>query len=307
MTSHGATTMLAAGMPIPDRLVYAIKFLRGEDAGTAWLEGLDDVLGAYRDAWNLTFEGIAQGGAMSCCAYCRDGSLVELVLKVPVEPRSGVIEARTLQHWSTCDVAPQVVESDSTTGVFLMERMRPGTTFTGVSRLDDVAPFVEMFVLLEGAGRAPGWRGVPPLSALIGERLGWAQQRFAAPDVASLRPDLEQAAELAASLDDDKLSRVVHGDLQAKNLLWGSGNRLCCIDPLTAVGDPVSDVAMWAVLQDSEVPIGALLQRLARELSVDLERLQDWAFIISTAELRPLQLGRFERQKRYLEDYASVR
>lgn len=299
--------LYAAGLRIPGRLIYAIKFLRGEDAGMMWLEELDAVLGVYQHRWNLRYEAIAEGGAMSCCAYCLDDSSSDLVLKVPVDAASGVTEARTLTIWQQSGVVPKVLESDPVTGVFLMQRLRPGVTYTGVRILDDSSTFIDMFRHLQDAGKAADWTDVPPLSTLIRDRLSWAEERFAQADAAPVRPDLDRAAAIASSLEGLGPQQVVHGDLQAKNLIWGGDRRLYCIDPFTAYGDPSSDAAMWAVLQDSDVPIQPLLGRLARELNIDQERLEDWAYVISTAELRPSALDRFIRQRAFLQTYTSAR
>lgn len=294
-------SMRAAGMPIPERLINAIKFLRGDEAGVAWLTGLNHVLQDYEHRWGLAFEAIAEGGAMSCCAYCRNEAGVEMVLKIPVDSRAGAMEANTLERWQSIGVSPKIVEVDRTSGVMLMERLRPGTTYQGVKELDDLTSTVDMFNRLAQAGRKSRHEDVPSLSTVMTNRLGWASERFKDPAVSALRPDLERAKNLAFRLSSANVNRVVHGDLQAKNLIWGPEGRLFCIDPLTAYGDPASDPAMWAVLQDSEHPIQALIERIARELQMPVHRLEQWAYVIASFELRPAQPRRYKRMRAFLD------
>lgn len=307
MTIDSVPEMSAVGMTIPDRLVHAIKFLRGADAGHAWLVDLDVRLREYGTRWDLEFEAIAEGGAMSCCAYCYDPARTELVLKVPVDPAAGFTEVSTLDRWSATGVVPRVVQADPATGVFLMERLRPGRTYAGVGDLDDVAAFVQMYGRLAQDGREFGGIAVPHLAEVIGNRFQWAQVRFGDSKIAGKRPDIERAERLAQQLNATAAVQVVHGDLQAKNLLWGPGGKLFCIDPLTAWGDPASDVASWAVLQDSIVPIGVLLARAAEDLAIDPSRLEDWAYVLAIAELRPTQASRFARQSTFITYYENSR
>lgn len=303
MTTQSVTPMRAAGLPIPEQLVKAIKYLRGDEGGLEWLTALDGMLREYMTRWKLQLGSIAEGGAMSCCVFCIGEDGTDLVLKVPVEPRSGVGEAATLRRWVAFDVAPRVVHVDATSGVFLMERVLPGTTFAGIGGVEDLPPFLEMFDRLEGAGRKMDRLDVPELSSLMDDRLGWARVRFDDPEVAPLRPNLEFVAELANSLGHAGNKELIHGDLQAKNVLWGPNGRIFCIDPLTAWGDRASDVAMWAVLQDTNVPITAILRALTAQSALDPERLDDWAYAIATIELRPAQAERYSRQRQFLDEY----
>lgn len=308
MSDQPTAAMIAAGMTIPERLIYAIKFLRGDEDGNAWLTDLDEVLRDYQLRWDLRFESIAEGGAMSCCAYCIDSEDQELVLKIPVDSDTGALEALTLKTWSTLEVAPQVAARDPSTGVFLMERLRPGVTYTGIDRIEEAGAFVEMFSRLVGGRPEAGQADLPPLSKLVGERITWAQERFNAQDAAPYRPDLERAEGLATRLGEQAVQRrLVHGDLQAKNLLWGPGGRLFCIDPIAAYGDPASDAAMWAVLQDSTIPIDSILAQLAHDVGMAIENLEDWAYVVSTAELRPTQPSRFARQSEFIDSYERRR
>jgi streptomycin 6-kinase len=295
-------------MPIPARLVKAITFLRGDEDGLAWLSGLDDVLRHFAAVWRLSLKSVAEGGAMSCCAFCVDDAGAELVLKVPVDQAAGVGEAATLRSWEPYGVAPRVVQADSAAGIFLMERVRPGVTFTGETNLSRLGATVDLFERLAAAGRADERHDIPKLAVLIEERLTWASERFADPAVSALRPDLDRVSRVAGALQSSNSGDdVVHGDLQAKNVLIGPAGRILCIDPFTARGDQASDVAMWTVLQDTDIPISDMLAALAKATHTDLDLLEDWAYVIAAAELRPKQAARFARQHDYLEAYERIR
>ena len=309
--SHRAPTdapeqMWASGLPIPARLVAAITFLRGEDDGLAWLRGLDRTSRDYADRWRLRLESIALGGAMSCCIFATSADGAPLVLKIPVDGDAGRLEAAVVGLWARTGGAPAVVEADPDAGGFLMSRVLPGDTYTGLdpAGIDGgVAAIVDLANRL-GPVTPPDGLPVPDLRSVFEARLEWARARFADTDAAALAPPLDRAADLLGELLVSQAESVLlHADLQAKNVLVGPEGRLYAIDPLCARGERLSDLAMWAVLQDTAVPIDEVLEALSVRANLDLGRLRSWAYVIACLELRPLQPSRFARQVAFIENH----
>jgi streptomycin 6-kinase len=113
-------------LDIPPSLVFAIKFLRGDVEGDAWLGTLPSRIATYARLWNIEPLAIAEGGSMSCCVFCETAEGNQAVLKIPVDASSGRLEARALARWAISGAAPDVYRVSRSSGVFLMARLLPG-------------------------------------------------------------------------------------------------------------------------------------------------------------------------------------
>jgi streptomycin 6-kinase len=271
---------------IPERLTKAIIFLRGESDGQAWLAALPRRISLYAKRWNLQLESIADGGAMSCCVFCTTHDGLPAVLKIPVDESSGLSEMRQLERWGGSGAAPKVLERANGSGVFLMSRILPGTTAWPINGPEDSREYGDLLRRLNRPDLPNGPR-LKEVAEIAEMRLDWARERFADPRYANDIPSIADAERvLDALLRTTIIRRVLHADLQAKNILQGP-NGWYAIDPLGAIGDLNAEAALWAAIQDGPTSTEGRLDELSDHELLDPDRLRAWTFVFSVAEYRP--------------------
>ncbi|MEV6274879.1 aminoglycoside phosphotransferase family protein [Nocardia sp. NPDC051832] len=277
--------------PIPDRLDKAIIFLRGEHDGRAWLDALPARIADYAHRWVLTLDSIADSGAMSCCVYCTTSQGTQAVLKIPVDQESGHTEMQLLDRWSASEAAPAVLQRDTSTGVFLMTRIIPGTLAWPTDGATDSARFGELLTRLN-TPELPAAPELKDLADIIQMRISWARERFADPRYADAMARFDapvrlQHAEntLAVLLQTTTRQHVLHADLQAKNILHGLAH-WHTIDPLGAVGDINAEAALWVAIQDGPASIPDRLTQLDEHPLLSQIRLRAWTYVLAVAEYR---------------------
>ncbi|MFE5474843.1 aminoglycoside phosphotransferase family protein [Nocardia sp. NPDC056541] len=292
---------------IPERLEAAIIFLRGEDDGRAWLGALPAQLAAYAERWGLDLESIADNGAMSCCAYC---TVVEsghaAVLKIPVDIEAGNTEMQMIDRWAAGNAAPSVLQHDVDTGVFLMTRIVPGTVAWPGGDSAESASYGLLLSRLNSAD-LPEPPALKDLADVVQMRMGWARERFDDPRFADSIQRIDGNRHLAdARVVADELlrtterPRVLHADLQAKNILQGPG-LWYTIDPLGAIGDVNAEAALWVAIQDGPRTIAERLVDLADHPLLTPNRLLAWTYVLAVAEYRPYLQPSGERIVEFIE------
>jgi len=276
---------------IPERLEKAILFLRGEQDGRLWLDALPDRIAHYAREWKLALDSVADSGAMSCCVYATTHDGTAAVLKLPMDQASGATEVGLLGRWSAADGAPEILECDDESGVFLMTRIVPGDIVWPTGGPDDSAKFGELLLRLNADG-LPETAELADLSVVTGTRIGWARDRFADPRYAEAMAAFDATRRLAAAEEVlDRLLRttterhILHADLQAKNILEGPGHWYT-IDPLGAVGDINAEAGLWVAIQDGPATIATRLEQLNRHPLLDENRLQAWTYAFAVIEYR---------------------
>lgn len=262
-------------LAIPIVLRNNIRFLLGGDtAGDSWLCEASQLAGRLACSWGVEPVRILEGGAMSLCIQCV-GAEGLLVLKVPSSADLGRDEAAALEAWGG-GMSPRVVESDRTSGSFLMEFVPPSGTPNGPAAIKQ---------LLARLHVDPAGLPFDGLEASLGDRLGGAESRFAAAGFEKERDDVAAAGQLLAALDrSTTVPTLVHGDFQAKNVLPGRGGPVA-IDPLPAIGDPLFDAALW-IAGGSAGPRATALQQFT-EPGADAPRLLAWTWALTVIEYRP--------------------
>ncbi|MFF0455029.1 aminoglycoside phosphotransferase family protein [Nocardia africana] len=275
---------------IPERLEKAILFLRGEHDGRLWLHALPDRIAHYAREWKLELHSVADSGAMSCCVYATTDDDTAAVLKLPVDSESGATEIGLLERWSAAGAAPEVLEHDET-GVFLMTRIVPGHIVWPTEGVADSERFGELLLRLNAAD-LPAPPALKDLSDVMAMRIGWARDRFADPryaeDMAAFGADknLTSAEQVLARLLRTTTRRhVLHGDLQAKNILQGP-DHWHAIDPLGAVGDINAEAGLWVAIQDGPASIEERLTQLREHPLLDETRLCAWTYVFAVVEYR---------------------
>jgi hypothetical protein len=263
-------------LTIPAVLRHNIRFLLGsEDAGDAWLSEASTLAGKLAGSWGVTPVGVLEGGAMSLCVECRDGAGAPRVLKVPSSPERGRAETAALSAW-TSGATPQVFRDDTATGSFLMEFVLPAAPVTGAQ------PITRLLARLHiDHGGLP----FPDLEVALQDRIEGALTRFSGSCHTAERRDVEAAVPLLSALArTTEAPTVVHGDFQAKNVLCGPDGPVA-IDPLPAVGDPVSDAALW-IAGGSAGPRTDALEAFV-SAGADPGRLLAWTWALTALEYRP--------------------
>lgn len=292
---------------IPQELVSAAMFNLGEREGEAWLHGLPTTMHRYSREWDVRLESVALGGAMSCCIFC-SSKIGRFVMKIPVDRDGGIRELRYLEESSSTGATPRLVASSIETGVFLMERIEPGSPAWPTQGVVDADQFLDLANrLLNPVMRPARADDFPHLRSIVEMRLDWARERFLDSRYAKARTPLERAADVALHLMDQGASSEVllHGDLQPKNILRGDANRWYAIDPLPCVGDFHADAAFWAVMQVGSSSIDTRIGQLVRRSFLNQRVLEAWAFVFSVAEMRPYDVASAARMSAYLQSGAG--
>lgn len=211
------------------------------DRGTAWLEALPALLAEYARAWNLT---LAPPFDLSynyvAPATRADGS--EAVLKAGMWLEDLPHEIAALRHFDG-QGAVRLLEADVTRGVFLLERLRPGTP------LFDAADGVDATIIaadvmrrlwrpLPRAHRFPtvtDWaRAFPETRARFGSGLPFPERLLAAAE--------DHVRDLVAS---QATPVVLHGDLHHWNILRSERDGWLAIDPHGVIGEPAYETGAF--------------------------------------------------------------
>jgi streptomycin 6-kinase len=222
---------------------------------------------------------------MSCCLYCTTATGQDAVLKIPFDAASGRLEARSLTRWARAGASPQVLAAAPSSGVFLMTRVQPGTTAVPTATVRDSEQFCDLITRMARPDLGP-MRGLKPLSHITRMRLDWADERFRDPGYDEQIKQLPEAKELLAKLEATSPRHVIHGDLQAKNILVGPCGTWQAIDPFTCHGDLNAEAALWAVLQDDGSVVEDRIGQLAGCPLLDEHRLRAWSYVYAVAEYR---------------------
>ncbi|MFC8383538.1 aminoglycoside phosphotransferase family protein [Nocardia sp. NPDC057272] len=144
------------------------------------------------------------------------------------------------------------------------------------------------------------------LADVIEMRMGWARERFDDPRFTDAIQRIDANRHLTDSqvVTDKLLStterpRVLHADLQAKNILQGP-DLWYTIDPLGAVGDVNAEAALWVAIQDGPRTIAERLDDLAKHPLLTPNRLLAWTYVLAVAEYRPYLPASGERIEHFI-------
>jgi streptomycin 6-kinase len=271
---------------IPERLTKAIIFLRGQENGAAWMQALPHRAQAYARRWGLELLEIAEGGAMSCCIFCITAEGAEAVLKIPFDANSGRLESRSLKRWARTGGSPDVKRTSSRSGVYLMERVRPGTTASPTGLPSDSQRFCDLITRMT-RDELGSMRRLETIETGVRTRFDWARERFRVPGYEPEMARFSAAEQLLANLTETtRRTHVLHGDLQSKNILVSTAETWQAIDPLTCRGDLNAEAALWAVVQEDDSTIEERVLQLSECRLLDEDRLRAWCFVYGIVEYR---------------------
>jgi streptomycin 6-kinase len=277
--------------PVPDSLRENLAFVLGAERAETWLVGAVDCARRLVQEWRLTPHEVLTGGSFSLCLRCVDEDGVETVLKVPASAEDGAAEIAALRAWSG-DGAARVLRTDPVSAAILMNFL--GHVGDGDYGLADIVDLTERL-----------HRGLPQGFAFaevhdnLDRRVDWARERFAEDGYAHHLDDLRNAEKLVAELSTVTGDRVLlHGDLQAKNLIVSDGE-LVAVDPMPVVGPALFDIAFWIAKSDHARPTRTYVDEVSRlRPDLDADALLRWTWALAVLENRPyLQRGAQARQQ----------
>ena len=210
---------------------------------------------------------------------------------MPASPENGAAEIAALQAWSGHGAA-RVLRTDPETSAMLMNFLgRVGEGDYGLADIVDLADRLHR-------GRAEDY-DFPEVHDNLDRRVDWARDRFAEDGYAHHLDDLRTAEKLVSELSSAPGDRVLlHGDLQAKNLLVSDGD-LVAVDPMPVVGPALFDIAFWIAKSDHARPTRTYVDEVNRlRPGLDGEALLRWTWALAVLENRPyLQRGAVARQE----------
>jgi streptomycin 6-kinase len=268
-------------LKIPESL--RIGVIAWQDDGPDWAASLPALAAHACEQWELTLAGDPyEGGHVAWVAPAERADGTRCVLKLPYPDDESQHEADALELWGG-DGAVRLLERDDATRALLLERIEPGTTLLA---LDDAEEATEIACahlprLWRPLGDAHGFVTATACAAQWAADVERMYAEHGAPfDVALLRGAVA-AFEQLALYDGPVVS--LHQDFHRGNLLRAEREPWLAIDPKPLAGEPAFD-ARWLLYDllyaEPRSPHGpaALLDRLARELALDAERVRMWSF-----------------------------
>lgn len=276
---------------IPRGLLGELAYSLGEAGARRWVAQAVEVARDLMAAWDLVPVEVLSGGSMSLCVKCRDAEGAPVVLKVPAGVPGGRAERAALRVWAGSGAARLLAEDESTSSMLMRFVGRVGVGSYG---LTDVLDLADRLHAADPAGQR-----FDPVEVNLAHRVACARERFvAAADEQNLR-DLDRAQALLADLLAAPAHRVLlHGDLQAKNLILGPAG-LTAVDPLPVLGPAVFDVAFWIAKSVHVHPVATYVDQVVRmRPGADRAVLEAWTWALAVLENRPhVRAGREQRQE----------
>lgn len=277
--------------PVPDSLRENLAFVLGPERAETWLVGAVERAQRLVRDWRLTAHEVLTGGSFSLCLRCVDDSGAQTVLKVPASTEDGAAEIAALRAWSGHGAA-RVLRTDAESASILMNFL--GHVGVGDYGLADVVDLTERL----HRGRPQGF-AFREVHDNLDRRVDWARERFAERRYGHHLDDLRRAEKLVAELAAADAEQVLlHGDLQAKNLIVSDGE-LVAVDPMPVVGPALFDIAFWIAKSDHARPTRTYVDQVSRlRPDLDADALLRWTWALAVLENRPyLQRGAVARQE----------
>jgi len=272
--------------PPPVSLQTAAR-IRGAfgSAGERWLDGLADRVARTLERYDLR-AGTQIDASYSYVQFVRVRSGEEFVLKLAPPGPEFEREMDALRVWGGRSV-PRVRAADRTSGVLLIDRVRPGTALARRPEEDAAGVISEVARMLAAEVRGPFPGGVfTPVESL---RTAFERARNLVHTGDSPIPPatLEEADDAFRDLLKSSAPPVLlHGDLHHWNVVDGGEKGWTAIDPKGYVGEaayeygaflrnPVGAVAGW---RDLESVQRRRIGELADATGLDATRIRGWGF-----------------------------
>lgn len=271
--------MASPGHP-PD---YPPDFIQSNEADSAWLSALPDLLSSLAARWSLILGNCFPEIRLNYVTPATRADGTPCVLKASRYIDDTRNEIAALQLWAG-DGAVRVLESDPALGALLLEQLQPGTLLSTVADTDDDAATT---IAADTLRRL--WRPVPAdhgLRSLESWCAAYDRNRAAIlagvggfPSAIFRRADALRRDLLASTTEQT----VLHGDLHHFNILRAQRAPWLAIDPKGLVGDRYFDICQF-LRNPYPGPIDPALNRrrldiLCAQLRLDRERVKAWCFV----------------------------
>ena len=253
----------------------SLDWLRGNDAGRAWLGAVPRLVDECAAAWGLTVGEAYGGGYASLVMPASAAAGGSLVLKIQFPDRESEHEGAALRAWDG-NGAIRLVAHDQERRALLLEWCVPGTPLS--ERSPDEALTVLIGLVRRLAIPAPAEVGTLEVEA------GRWRAELTSSWKAAGRPFEERL--LAAAVDvfedaayDAGSAVLLHQDLHGGNVLSAEREPWLVIDPKPLAGEPefqAAPIVRSAELGTTRADVTYRLDRLCDELGFDRDRARRW-------------------------------
>lgn len=267
---------------LPAELVRNVVGVHGEE-GRDWLAGLSNLIDECARRWSLALGTPAGQLSFNYLVDARLPDGTPAVLKLGVPHRELSTEAAALRTFDGRG-AVQLIDSDDTRGVLLLERVEPGEPLWDLP--DEVTAPIAASVMRKL------WRPPPdrhPFPTLADWMRGFDRLRARFDGATGPLPArmVDRAGRLFSELGATDRPVLLHGDLHHGNILSARRSSWLAIDPKGVVGAPGFEVGAYmrnpieAIMSDPD-PVRRLARRVAmlsEHLGLPRSLIRDWAFI----------------------------
>ena len=284
---------------VPPEWLQSRREWFGKDDFDEWLEQARIQVEYYSQLWNIHAAKLLPGGALSLTLACRrkDGSEAVLKISSPWNPSPKGAECAALRIWNG-QGAVKLLEANQQGDVMLLERLLPGGPMdSSMENQKACKQIAQLYTQLEEAAREAHHHQdqLPDAIQQAKNHFPLFQQVL---ENKGLQRELEPARLEAFEtfvLDwcQGGTRTVTHGDFQNKNILL-HGDHLIVIDPGPAWGDPLADLAAWALIFNPRQGVWERAEMLHQLMDLDLPRLKTriqiqsiYSFVFHAPELRP--------------------
>ncbi|MGH7883918.1 MAG: aminoglycoside phosphotransferase family protein [Candidatus Dormibacteraceae bacterium] len=267
---------------LPANLITALHRRLGSTA-QQWLDvELPSVLARCQTRWNLTVEGVIDGGATAAIFAVRQTGNRPAVLKILPELDLAAQELLGWQLWSGRGL-PRLLDYDLPSGVLLQERVLPGTSLLDPSVKEASAHAAR---LLQQLMAVIVDRPLPPLVKRVDGRLRHASELVREGENAVSEILVLKAARLSETLlADQTIPTALHGDYFPDNILWSDTQGWMAIDPQPCFGDSAFDAGTWCYAYQRGEHVSDHATVFATTLGIDIERIIGWARVVAITNL----------------------
>lgn len=261
-------------MNLPNTFIQTIQNVFG-DKGRAWLNALPGLIDTARKRWGLKNIQPVPTLSYNFVAFTEGDS----VLKIGV-PTQDLISEITALGLFNGNGAARLLEADAELGMFLLERVRPGTMLSSLQD-DKEATRLAADVMLKL------WKPATSNSSLI-QLSDWfkgfnkMRERFEG-STGPLDKKLVERAEASVKdfFAEEHTPMLIHGDLHHFNILSSERGWLA-IDPKGVIGPPAYEVGPLLVNPGSDLEQIKILTQtriaiLSECLGFEKERIREWA------------------------------
>jgi streptomycin 6-kinase len=257
-------------------------WLRGSEAGAAWLDRLPGLVAECAERWSLSLGDPFPYAyaSLALAAWLPDGT--SAVLKVQFPDRESEHEATALVRWNG-EGAIRLLAYDPERRALLLERCVPGTP---LSDLDQDHALDVMMELLPRMWKPAG----PPFRPLADEAAWWTEGLAESWERAGRpfeRRVLDAAVETLMDLSASQGPQVLlDQDLHADNVLRAEREAWLVIDPKPLGGERefgIAPLVRGRELGPGHRDVLHRLERLTGELGLDRERARLWTFAQTVA------------------------